>query len=490
MSSRKVKIIIVVAVVLVVLVGVLFASNCSGKSEKGEKETSRVENVIETDKSTSKVTEKEDETTSKVDEETDNTETSDEATKDETTDNTTTENITTENITTESATTQVVATQGTTTQEATTKDTSTQETTSPSTPEVSLGDMRNITTAQVVHEMGIGINLGNTFESTGNWFDQTKVQNFETAWGSPVITKEMIQGMANEGFGVLRIPVAWSNMMNSDYTIAPEYINRVKEVTGWAIDSGMYVIVNIHWDGGWWTNFPTDKENCMKKYKSIWTQLSAAFGQYGDKLMFESLNEEGCWDSVWNRYGGTSGKAEAYGLLNEINQTFVDVVRGSGGNNAYRHLLIAGYATDITNTCDSYFKMPNDPQGRCAVSVHYYNPFGYTHLEKDESWAKVQTEWGSDADKAELKKYMKMMYDNFASKGVPVIIGEFGVPTMSNKSKDNVVLYLKSVAEAAYDYGMCPVLWDTTSNYSYYNRYTCSMSEYPSLKEAFADILR
>lgn len=489
--KSKINIIILIVVIIAIFVAVLVATTCGGKTANDNKETTVNETTTtQKDKETIKENEK---TISKNDDETtSNQETSSEESTGELdssviANSTTSEQKNSDSTTTEQTTTETVETEQTTTEQHTTEQTTTASSTDDS---VSDGTMRDITTAQVVKEMGIGINLGNTFESCGTWINSSSVTNFETAWGSPVITKEMIQGMANEGFGVLRIPVAWSNMMDSDYTIAPEYINRVKEVTGWAIDSGMYVIVNIHWDGGWWENFPTDKANCMKKYKSIWTQLSAAFGQYGDKLMFESLNEEGCWDSVWNRYGGTSGKSEAYGLLNEINQTFVDVVRGSGGNNAYRHLLIAGYATDITNTCDSYFKMPNDPQGRCAVSVHYYNPFGYTHLEKDESWAKVQTEWGSDADKAELKKYMKMMYDNFASKGVPVIIGEFGVPTMSNKSKDNVVLYLKSVAEAAYDYGMCPVLWDTTSDYSYFNRKTCRMSEYESLKEAFAEILK
>lgn len=479
--KSKLNIIILIVVIIAIFVAVLVATTCGGKDVNDNKETT----VNET-------------TTAPNDKETtSNQETSGEETIGESdssviANSTNSEQKTSDSTTTEQTTTEQIKTEQVTTEQAMTEPPATEQTTTaPSIDDtVTDGTMRDITTAQVVKEMGIGINLGNTFESCGTWINSSSVTNFEKAWGSPEITKEMIQGMANEGFGVLRIPVAWSNMMDANYTIDPAYIARVKEVAGWAIDSGMYVIVNIHWDGGWWTNFPTDKTNCMNKYKSIWTQLSNGFADFGDKLVFESLNEEGVWDSVWNRYGGTTGKAEAYGLLNEINQTFVDVVRGSGGNNAYRHLLIAGYATDITNTCDSYYKMPNDPQNRCAVSVHYYNPFGYTHLEKDESWAKVQTEWGSDADKAELKKYMKMMYDNFASKGVPVIIGEFGVPTMSNKSKDNVVLYLKSVAEAAYDYGMCPILWDTTSNYSYFNRKTCRMSEYESLKEAFADILK
>lgn len=401
--------------------------------------------------------------------------------------------------TTQTETTKQVETtthiENTTQKQTTTKENVTSKPTEETTTKgnaVDIGDtglMRDMTTAQIVRDMGIGINLGNTFESCGDWITGNSVKAYETAWGSPVITKEMIKGYATEGFGVLRIPVAWSNMMGADYAINPDYIARIKEIVDWTIDSGMYAIINIHWDGGWWENFPTDKAECMKKYTTIWKQIADAFKDYGDKLIFESLNEEGCWDTIWNRYSGSAtGKAEAYGLLNQINQVFVDLVRNSGGNNGKRHLLIAGYATDISLTCDSYYKVPTDSVNRCAVSVHYYTPVAYCILTEDADWAKAQTTWGSASDINELNKNMKLLYDTYASKGVPVIIGEFGV-VMDNKDKENAILFLKSVAELAYDYGMCPVLWDTTSNYSFYNRYSCSMSEYPELKKAFHDIL-
>lgn len=118
--------------------------------------------------------------------------------------------------------------------------------------------MRDITTMELVAEMGYGINLGNTFEACGDWINGKTPNDFQQAWGSPIITEEIIQTYADAGFGVLRIPVAWSNMISDDgkYTIAPEYIDRVKEVVDWTLDSGMYAIINIHWDGGWVTSFP------------------------------------------------------------------------------------------------------------------------------------------------------------------------------------------------------------------------------------------
>lgn len=344
------------------------------------------------------------------------------------------------------------------------------------------GEMRDITTMELVKEMGVGINLGNTFESMGSG---ASVQNYETAWGSPVITREMIQGYADCGFGVLRVPVAWTNMMTGNYDISPEYLARVKQIVDWALDSGMYVILNIHWDGGWFSKFAEDehKDECMYKYSRIWEQLTKEFKNYGDKLMFESLNEEGGWETIWNRYSNEGDKEKSYSLLNEINQAFVDIVRESGGNNKERHLLIAGYNTDFHLTCDELYKMPDDPAGRCAVSVHYYTPSTFAILERDADWGKARTEWGTDADYAELEANMKMVKERFIDNGIPVIIGEFGTST-KNKTDEMVRLYLTSVCEEAYSNGLCPVLWDVTN--AFYNRVKCEFIDQELLEGLMA----
>ena len=324
------------------------------------------------------------------------------------------------------------------------------------------GTMREISTTELVHDMGIGINLGNTMEACGDWINGKSISDYEKAWGSPLVSKEMIEGIAKEGFGVLRIPVAWSNMMQQDgtYTISPELDARVHQIVDWTIGSGMYAIVNIHWDNGWVNKFPENKEECMKRFQRMWTQIAESFQDYGDYLMFECQNEELGWETVWNPWGGTEGKAESYALCNEINQAFVDVIRASGGNNPKRHLLISGYNTGIDRTCDAYFKMPSDPANRMAISVHYYSPAGFAILEEDADWGKATPTWGSDQDYASLRSEMDMMKTSFADKGIPVIIGEYGCPT-KNKEPESVRRFLTAVCKEAYSRGLCPVLWST-----------------------------
>ena len=344
--------------------------------------------------------------------------------------------------------------------------------------------LRDMTTMQITREMGIGINLGNTMESCGDWIwqwgDHT-VKSYETAWGSPVITKEMINGIKREGFGVMRLPVHWFNMMGDNYTINPDYLARVKEIVDWALDAKLYVILNIHHDEkDFFKNMPSKSQETIKNFKHIWTQIADAFKDYDDYLMFESLNEEACWGDVYNQWSGTdNGKKEVFDATFQLNQAFVDVIRASGGNNPERHLLLAGYCTDLTLTCDPMFKMPYDPIKRCAVSIHYYTPSNFCILTEDADWGKAQSTWGTKEDVKELNNNFDKVKRTFIDKGIPVIIGEYGAAT-KNKDYNSVKNFVYSVCKACYDRKILPVLWDTTGEF--YDRSASAMKD-SALKE-------
>ena len=343
--------------------------------------------------------------------------------------------------------------------------------------------MRDMTTQELIEDMGLGINLGNTFEATGSWVGGTTVSAFERCWGSPIITEEMIKGIKDGGFGVVRLPANWSNLMSDDYTISPEFDARIHEVVDWILDNDMYVILNMHHET-WIADMPTNEEECLTHYSRLWEQITESFKDYDDHLMFESLNEEGGWDSVWNQYGSsTEGKAEAFGYLNKLNQTFVDIVRASGGNNKKRHLLIAGYYTNIEHTCDELFVMPTDPENRLAVSVHYYEPSTLTILEADADWGKAKTDWGSESDIAKLNSLLDLMKTTFTDNGIPVIVGEYGC-FGKNKTQEVKRAYMVDVCRETYIRGMLPVLWDTQN--TFYNRITQTYNDEEMLNELMA----
>lgn len=338
--------------------------------------------------------------------------------------------------------------------------------------------MRDITTAELVREMKIGINLGNTMDACGDWIDSTSIKNYETAWGSPLVTEEMIKGYLTAGFSSLRIPVAWSNMMLDGYTIHPDLLDRVETIVKWTLDCGLIGIINLHHEP-LWSHFLDDPKEGMKKYSRIWEQVSERFRDYGDRLLFESMNEVS-FDALWTPWHGTpEDKKMAFDYVNEINQTFVDIVRASGGNNAKRHLVIEVYNTGLEYAYDPLFKMPDDPANRCAATVHYYSPAVFAILERDADWGKAQEMWGSGSDLKELNDNMELLKVNCVDKGIPVIVGEFAA-CGKNKTKQMRRLYALSVMKAVYSRGMCPMLWDTPGDE--YDRIKCAMD--PELSDA------
>lgn len=337
----------------------------------------------------------------------------------------------------------------------------------------------SLTALEVAELMGNGINLGNTMEAYGRSTLGTGAEptQYETCWGQPVTTQESIDGMKAAGFDTLRIPVAWTNMMNfesGDYTINQAYLDRVEEIVGYARNAGMYVIINDHWDGGWWGMFGSATEEtrnqAMELYTSMWTQIAEQFKDYSDYVIFESGNEELGFrlnDTDIAKDSGALSDADCYTVTNEINQAFVDTVRATGGNNANRFLLIAGFGTDIKNTCNSQYKMPADTAAdKLLVSVHYYDPSGYcinTSLAT----------WGTKQDYETMNDTLALM-TKFTDAGYGVVIGEYGVliEQTNNELKENTEDYVRNFLNNCDLYGYCPVLWDCNN---LYNRSDCQL---------------
>ncbi|MGN1109990.1 MAG: glycoside hydrolase family 5 protein [Oscillospiraceae bacterium] len=345
-----------------------------------------------------------------------------------------------------------------------------------------------MTSLEVIRAMGNGINLGNTLEAYNHqgYLIGSSPDSFETSWGQPKTTEEMIKGMKAAGFDTIRIPVAWTNGMNfesGDYTIDERLMNRVDEVVTWALDADMYVIINDHWDGGWWGMFGSSeqetRDRAMEMYKSMWTQIGEHFADRSYKLIFESANEElgdRLNDKEITGSKGVLNENECYETTNLINSEFVKLIRSLGGNNADRFLLIAGYNTDITKTCDDRFVMPEDTaDNKLLLSVHYYTPWDYCGTDG-------VNQWGSPNDLKEQNDLFEKL-SKFSKQGYGVVIGEYAVMKKNGGIKEDTDKFYANLMDNCDVFDFCPVLWDCSN---FYKRITNTLSD-ENLAELFAE---
>jgi endoglucanase len=305
--------------------------------------------------------------------------------------------------------------------------------------------------------MSPGINIGNTLENTSHW---------ETGWGNPPITKEYVEGLARLGFKSVRLPVAWDTYAVGG-RIQPDRMARVAEVVDWITGAGLFCVLNIHWDGGWIDSgprerFPTTQHtfspDAEQKFPAYWQQIASYFAGKNEKLLFESLNEE-------TNFSNAGSQQKAYATLQHVNQLFIDTVRKTGGHNAQRLLVIAGYTTDIEKTCDPGYQLPRDTlPGRLLISVHYYTPWQFAGMTEDADWGKMQPTWGTPEEVKRLTELFDEMQAFSSQHDIPTYIGEFNASP--KKESASRVRWMSAVANAATSRGMVPVLWDTGGDVS------------------------
>lgn len=322
------------------------------------------------------------------------------------------------------------------------------------------------TAPNIVSKMKVGYNLGNTLEAICG----------ETAWGAKKTSQTLIDSIKAAGFNAIRIPCSWfchsdtiTNKINADW------IARVKEVVDYCIKDSLYTILNIHWDQGWLDAHinVTDSARIKVRQRAYWTQISNYFKEYDEHLLFAGSNEPPAKDST-----GMS-------ILLSYHQTFIDAVRATGGNNSSRTLIVQGPSTDIELTYKLMTTMPQDQiANRLILEVHYYTPYQFCLMEKDESWGKMFYYWGkgnhstSDAtrnaswgEESDVEKYFGWMKTKFVDKGIPVIIGEYGawkrkltLPSDKTLNDASVDYFHKYIIKSSIAKGIIPFLWDTPGN--------------------------
>lgn len=294
----------------------------------------------------------------------------------------------------------------------------------------------------------IGWNLGNTFDATRAWSSGDNL-DIETCWGNPKTTKAVIQAVKAAGFGTIRIPVSWHNHVSGDgYTIDRPWLDRVREVTDWALDEGLYVILNIHHDTDQRYCYPSSacRANSEKYIVSVWKQLAERFADCDERLIFESMNEPRLvgTDLEWTYDEHNPACLDAIDCINRLNQRFVDTVRAAGGRNADRYLAVPGYCASPAGTLTERFILPDDPaDNRIIVNVHAYTPYSFALQDGGTG------SFSSNAQKQEIGLMMNNLYDRFISRGIPVMIDEFGARDKNNlQDRVNFCVYYIAMASA------------------------------------------
>ena len=320
------------------------------------------------------------------------------------------------------------------------------------------------TSFELVENLVMGYNLGNTLDANpwGDWWDpSTKtIADWETSWGQPLTTQEIIDAIAEKGFNIIRVPVTWYPHMDADDNVSEEWMNRVQQVVDYVLNAGCYCILNIQHDngaangrtdGGAWLYADIDDYPALTvRYQKLWKQIAEHFKNYDEHLIFESFNE--ILNKSYSWTAPSSVEDGAYQAINKLQQDFVNVVRETGGNNKYRNLAVTTYsATGTSDVALQAFELPTDPSSNhLYLSIHSYDPYNFCNYNAGKNQDGSEYDYNIyvfDEDcEATIDGVFTRVSKRSSEVGIPFIFGEFGAidETKSMAERIKYAKYLKT----------------------------------------------
>jgi endoglucanase len=294
--------------------------------------------------------------------------------------------------------------------------------------------------------MGLGINLGNTFDAPDG----------EGTWCRQMAQPAFFDAFKAAGFRHVRLPVTWGKHMQATapYTVDPAFLNRITEVVGWATQRGLIVVLNAHHEE--W--FKVDPAAQMVRLESLWRQLAAHFKDVPDQwLAFEILNE-------------SDEKHITAAQTTEMNARILRVIRET---NPARCVIIGGIGDNADHLIKE-LQLPDDPY--IIATYHCYDPWFFCC---GEPRTPAEASWGSAAQKAEYIQTMDRIKAWSDAHKTPVYLGEWATSRKCD-ARSRLEYYRFVPAQAALR-GFSNAIWDDGGDMWIYNRETLKWN---------ADILR
>ena len=212
------------------------------------------------------------------------------------------------------------------------------------------------TALQLVNDMGIGYNLGNTFNCCKIIEEKNSKNENIKLLGTTLPTKNLLKEIRKNGFKTIRFQVLYTNYTFNNSKINSEWIYKIKELINLIYKLDMYIILSIKHERQFWDS---EGRNSKEKYINFWTQIANELKNYDEHLIFESMYEIGYLtyiDSIYDYY-----EDKDYYLSKD----FLNVIRNSGGLNTERLLIVPRISSDNELDLFSYsndeYIIPKDP---------------------------------------------------------------------------------------------------------------------------------
>ena len=259
-----------------------------------------------------------------------------------------------------------------------------------------------------------GWNVGGALDNKGS----------ETSSGNPPITRELINALADGGAASVRVPITWWHRMGGapDFLVREDFTARVRQVVDWAVEAGLYVVINAHHDADWVARITNDP-HVIPRFRALWRQIADAFVGYPDNLIFECLNRPYIYEDK------SRDSLHYFQQMDHLNCTFVQTVRGAGHPERVLLLPTPGHGTTrprMAALTETVLRLA-DPRIAAAVQIHQAGP-----VDEDI--------WGR-------------MDEFFFKRGISVVVTEFSI-------RENDEAYQKYMNDEAESRNTALIRWD------------------------------